>query len=73
MDGDIDATKPGSITTGGLTALGDTIVVAIVDDGLDYNHEDIAANAWINHHEIDGNGLMMTATDTSMIFMGGML
>ena len=57
MDADIDADKAWDITTGGITALGDTIVVAVVDDGLDYNHEDIAANTWINHHEIDGNGI----------------
>ncbi len=57
VDADIDAERAWDITTGGLTALGDTIVVAIIDDGLDYNHEDIAANAWINHHEIDGNGI----------------
>jgi len=56
-DGDIDAERAWDISTGGLTALGDTIVVAIVDDGLDYSHMDIAANAWINHHEIDGNGI----------------
>jgi serine protease len=57
VDGDIDADKAWDISTGGLTALGDTIVVAIVDDGLDYTHQDIAANAWINYHEIDGNGI----------------
>ncbi len=57
LDGDINADAAWDFTTGGLTALGDTIVVAIVDDGLDYNHQDIAANAWINHHEIDGNNI----------------
>ena len=56
-DADIDADEAWNITQGGLTAAGDTIVVAIIDDGLDYNHEDIAANAWINHHEIDSNGI----------------
>ncbi|MBP7238782.1 MAG: S8 family serine peptidase [Saprospiraceae bacterium] len=56
-DADIDGDEAWNTTTGGLTATGDTIVVAIIDDGLDYNHEDIAANAWINHHEIDGNGI----------------
>ncbi|HSF88204.1 MAG TPA: hypothetical protein VLA46_02240, partial [Saprospiraceae bacterium] len=54
-DADIDADEAWNITQGGVTASGDTIVVAIIDDGLDYNHEDIAANAWINYHEIDGN------------------
>ncbi len=57
LDADIDAERSWDTTQGGVTAAGDTIVVAIIDDGLDYNHEDIAANAWINHHEIDGNGI----------------
>lgn len=31
---------------------GDTnIVIAIVDDGIDYNHEDLVDNMWINHPE----------------------
>lgn len=54
---DIDSDLAWDISTGGVTALGDTIVVAIVDDGLDYNHQDIAANVWINYDEIDGNGV----------------
>ncbi len=54
---DIDADRAWEITTGGLSAAGDTIVVAVVDDGMDYNHEDIAANAWINYNEIDNNGI----------------
>ena len=57
MDADIDADEAWNITQGGITASGDTIVVAIIDDGLDYTHEDIAANAWINFHEIDGNNI----------------
>lgn len=57
FDADINADVAWDYSIGGLTALGDTIVVAIVDDGLDYNHQDIAANAWINHHEIDGNNI----------------
>ena len=57
LDADIDGDEAWDITQGGVTAAGDTIVVAIIDDGLDYNHEDIAANAWINHQEIDNNGI----------------
>jgi len=57
FDADVDADEAWNVTQGGVTAAGDTIVVAIIDDGLDYNHEDIAANAWINYHEIDGNGI----------------
>ncbi len=57
INADIGATRAWDISTGGVTALGDTIVVAVVDDGMDYNHEDIAANAWRNYNEIDGNGI----------------
>ncbi len=57
LDADIDADEAWNITQGGVTVNGDTIVVAIVDDGMDYFHEDIAANAWVNYGEIDGNGL----------------
>lgn len=45
-----------NITTGGVTAAGDTIVVAIIEQA-DLSHPDLAGNAWINHGEIAGNGL----------------
>lgn len=45
-----------NITTGGVTAVGDTIVVAIIEKA-DLGHPDLAANAWINHGEIPGNGI----------------
>lgn len=39
------------------TSLGDGVVVAVIDTGLDYNHEDIAANVWVNTAEdINTNG-----------------
>ena len=44
-------------TTGGLTTLGDTIVVAITDNGFDVTHEDLAENIWRNHAEIPNDGL----------------
>ena len=34
-----------------------TVVVADIDTGLRYTHEDIAANAWKNLGEINGNGI----------------
>ncbi len=45
------------ITTGGVTADGDTIVVAVIDDGFQIDHEDILPNVWYNHHEIPGDGI----------------
>ncbi len=43
------------ITTGGLSAHGDTIVVAAIDVGVNDKHEDLRQNIWINHAEIPGN------------------
>src|SRR4030095_5420182 len=57
LDADTDADLAWDITQGGVTALGDTIVVAIIDNGLDFNHEDISANVWFNYNEIDGNNI----------------
>lgn len=42
-------------TTGGVTATGDTIVVAVIDGGADWTHEDL--NCWINTREIPNNGI----------------
>jgi subtilisin family serine protease len=33
------------------------VVVAVVDTGVDYNHEDISGNIWTNQDEIPGNGV----------------
>ncbi len=56
-DADIDAPEAWDITTGGLTALGDTIVVAVVDGGMMITHPDLAPNLWTNYNEIPGNGI----------------
>lgn len=63
VDADIDAPEAWNITTGGLTALGDTIVACVIDDGLDLSHQDFGDNLWVNYAEIpndnidnDGNG-----------------
>ncbi len=42
-------------TTGGVTATCDTIVVAVIDGGADWTHEDL--NCWTNVHEIPNNGI----------------
>jgi subtilisin family serine protease len=55
-DADIDATDAWDITTGnGLTALGDSIVVAVVDLGFFLPHEDL--HFWKNYEEIPENGV----------------
>ena len=62
-DADVDAPEAWEITTGGLTSSGDTIVVAVIDDGTDPTHPDLVQNLWRNNQEIpnnkiddDGNG-----------------
>ncbi|MBK8504527.1 MAG: S8 family serine peptidase [Saprospiraceae bacterium] len=56
-DSDIDAEEAWSLATGGVTQLGDTIVVAVIDVGVDYTHEDLAQNIWKNNYEIADNGI----------------
>ncbi len=56
-DADIDSDEAWDITTGGVTATGDTIVVCVVDDGGDLDHPDLIANNWINYHEIPNNNI----------------
>ncbi|MBE8966859.1 S8 family serine peptidase [Nostocales cyanobacterium LEGE 12452] len=36
---------------------GKGVVVAVVDTGVDYNHEDLTNNIWTNTKEIAGNGI----------------
>lgn len=54
-DADIDAPEAWDRTTGGISALGDTIVVAVIDDGFDLFHEDLTY--WRNTDEIPNNNL----------------
>lgn len=44
-----------TFATGGVTATGDTIVVAVIDGGMDWTHEDL--NCWENRHEIPNNSI----------------
>ncbi len=55
VDADIDAPEAWGLTTSGLTAAGDTIVVAIVDGGFYFNHPDL--HFWKNWFEIPANGI----------------
>jgi len=55
VDADIDAPEAWQISTGGVTAMGDTIVVAIVDGGQQVAHTDLST--WRNYAEISGNSI----------------
>ena len=50
---DVNAEKAWSLYSGGKR----DVVVALVDTGVDYTHEDLADNIWVNTDEIPGNGI----------------
>ncbi|AFZ07458.1 Subtilisin [Oscillatoria nigro-viridis PCC 7112] len=51
-DADIDAPEAWDLQRGSKN-----VVVAVIDTGVDYNHQDLAANMWTNSGEIAGNGI----------------
>lgn len=54
-DADIDAPEAWDFSTGGISSLGDTVVVAVVDGGFDLNHQDL--NYYKNWRDIPGNNI----------------
>jgi subtilisin family serine protease len=51
-DADVDASLAWDITTGNAS-----VIIAVVDNGFDIAHEDLAANLYVTPGEIGGNGL----------------
>jgi len=52
VDSDIDAIDAWNVETGS-----EDVVIAIVDTGVDYNHEDLRNKIWVNTDEIPENGI----------------
>ncbi len=57
IDADFDANLAWDTTTGGLTEAGDSIVICMIDEGLDSDHPDLQGNLWLNHGEIPNNNI----------------
>ncbi len=56
VDADVDAPEAWALTTGKTQAEGGPLI-AIIDTGVNYNHEALQGNIWTNPGEIPGDGI----------------
>ena len=51
-DVDVDAPEANARSTGG-----EDVVIAVIDDGVDFGHPDLAGHEWVNEDEVPNNNL----------------
>lgn len=52
-----DDTGIGAVSAWDTSTGGSDVVVAVIDTGIDYLHEDLVSNVWINPGEVPANGI----------------
>ena len=55
LDVDLDVEDAWNYTNDGITNYGDTIVVAVIDEGIKADHEDLINSMWHNRSEVPNN------------------
>lgn len=55
--GSINADEAWALSTGGVNIIGQEVVAAVIDGGVDVKHPDLIGNMWINEGEIPNNGI----------------
>jgi len=53
----VNADHAWNLSIGGSNSSGEDIVIAVIDNGFDLNHEDLKENIWVNPKEIANDGI----------------